>query len=219
MLAVFTAGCGGGDPASMEPTGATAQAGRESEHESRQSNFEIRTLSNRADLISDGDALVEVKVPKNVKMNKVTLTLNGQDVRAAFVANEDARTLRGVLTGLRVGENSFIAHANGHGEGRPSASLTITNHVRGGPVLLGSQTTPWICATPLPVAESGNTPGSNASGLTGVASTDGKCNIPTEYKVFYRTKIAGCSTVLPDPVPVPPPPAPQPASNCFQPYT
>ena len=43
-------------------------------------NFEIRTLSNRADLISDGDALVEVQVPKTVPMKKVTLTLNGADV-------------------------------------------------------------------------------------------------------------------------------------------
>ena len=44
-------------------------------------NFEIRTLSNRADLISDGDALVEVQVPKTVPMTKVMLTLNGADVQ------------------------------------------------------------------------------------------------------------------------------------------
>jgi hypothetical protein len=30
-------------------------------------NFEIRTLSNRADLISDGNALVEVSVPKTCR--------------------------------------------------------------------------------------------------------------------------------------------------------
>ena len=65
-------------------------------------NFEIRTLSNRADLVSDGDALVEVQVPKTVPMKKVTLTLNGADVGAAFVADEDKRTLRGVLTGIPV---------------------------------------------------------------------------------------------------------------------
>ena len=39
--------------------------------------------------------------------------------------------------GLVVGENLFVADANGLGEGRPFASLTITNHPRGGPVLLG----------------------------------------------------------------------------------
>ena len=78
--------------------------------------------------------------------------------------------------------------------------LTITNHPIGGPVLLGSQTTPWICATPTPVAESGNTPASNASGLSTFA-IDAQCNIATEYKLFYRTTTAGCSTALPDPSP------------------
>src|SRR6476620_1723291 len=76
-------------------------------------NFEIRTLSNRADLVSDGDALVEVQVPKTVPMKKVTLTLNGADVGAAFVADEDNRTLRGVLTGMAPGENTFVADSNG----------------------------------------------------------------------------------------------------------
>ena len=171
-------------------------------------------MSNRADLISDGDALVEVQVPKNVPMKKVTLTLNGADVGGAFVADEDARTLRGVLTRLVVGDNLFVADANGLGKGRPWASLTITNHVRGGPVLLGSQTQPWICATPTPVPASGNTPASNASGLTSFA-TDAQCNIATEYKLFYRTTTAGCSTTLPDPSP----PTPAPTNNCFKPYT
>ena len=67
-------------------------------------------------------------------------------------------------------------------------------------MLLGSQTTPWICATPTPVAASGNTPASNASGLTTFA-VDAQCNIATEYKLFYRTTTAGCSSALPDPSP------------------
>ena len=81
-------------------------------------------------------------------------------------------------------------------------------------MLLGAQTTPWICATPTPVAESGNTPASNASGLTTIA-VDAQCNIATEYKLFYRTTTAGCSTALPDPSP----PAAAPTNNCFKPYT
>ena len=39
------------------------------------SNFEIVSLSNRADLVSGGDALLEVRVPKNVPLNQVTLRL------------------------------------------------------------------------------------------------------------------------------------------------
>ena len=150
----------------------------------------------------------------NVPMQKVTLTLNGANVNAAFVADADARTFRGVLHDLVVGDNLFVADANGLGKGRPWASLTITNHPRGGPVLLGAQTTPWVCATPTPVAESGSTPASNASGLTTTA-VDAQCNIATEYKLFYRTTTAGCSSGLPDPSP----PAPPPANNCFKPYT
>jgi hypothetical protein len=177
-------------------------------------NFEIRTLSNRADLLSDGDALIEVRVPKTVPMKKVALTLNGADVNDEFVADESDRTLRGVLTGMTPGENTFVADSNGNGYGRPWASLTLTDHVRGGPILLASQTQPWICATPTPVAQSGNTPASNASGLSTFA-VDAKCNIATEYKLFYRTTAAPCSTALPDPSP----PATPPTNNCFKPYT
>ena len=177
-------------------------------------NFEIYTLSNRADLISDGNALVEVRVPKNVPMHKVMLTLNGADVRSSFVADDSARTFRGVLEGMEPGENVFVADANGQGRGRPWASLTITNHVRGGPILLGSQAMPWVCATPTPVPQSGNTPASNASGLSTFA-VDAQCNIATEYKLFYRTTTPGCSTGLPDPSP----PAAPPTNNCFKPYT
>jgi hypothetical protein len=148
--------------------------------ESTPANFEIVTLSNRADLISGGDALVEVRVPQNVPLKKVTLTLNGYDVTAAFVTNATARTMRGVLSGLVVGENQFLADSNGNGNGRPRATLTILNHPIGGPVLLGSQTTPWVCATPTPVAESGNTPRSNASGLTTFA-VGAKC-LQTQFR-------------------------------------
>src|SRR6267142_5461758 len=176
-------------------------------------NFEILTLSNRADLISGGNALVEVRVPKTVPLKKVTLWLNGHQVTAAFRSDEAARTMRGVLTGLVVGENEFLADSNGNGNGRPRATLTITNHPIGGPVLLGSQTTPWICATPTPVAESGNTPASNASGLP-TSAVDAQCNIATDYKLFYRTTTPGCSSALPDPSP----PASAPTNNCFKPY-
>lgn len=205
VVAALVAGCGGGESAPSEAAQARTEL--------PPFNFEIRTLSNRADLVSDGNVLVEVDVPKNVPMHQVTLKLNGTDVGSAFASDATTRKMRGVLTGLALGENLFVADANGNGKGRPWASLTITNHARGGPVLLGSQPQPWVCATPTTVPPSGNTPGSNASGLTTFA-VDAQCNIATEYKLFYRTTVAGCSTALPDPSA-----APVPANNCFQPYT
>ena len=201
--------CGGGGDSGTSATTVSPEAAQLPPF-----NFEIRTLSNRADLVSDGDVLVEVLAPKTVPMQKVKLLLNGVDITATFKADDDKRTFRGLVTGLVVGDNLLVADSNGQGKGRPYATLKITNHPRGGPVLLGSQAGPWVCATPTPVAESGNTPASNASGLSTFA-TDAKCNIATEYKLFYRTTTAGCSSALPDPSP----PAAPPANNCFKPYT
>ena len=90
-------------------------------------NFDIATLSNRADLISGGDALVEISVPHNVPLHQVRVLLNGVDVTAMFQTDATARTMRGVVTGLAVGTNTLIADSNGRGNGRPRASLTITN--------------------------------------------------------------------------------------------
>ncbi|HZT63221.1 MAG TPA: DUF6351 family protein, partial [Burkholderiales bacterium] len=98
------------------------------------SNFEIVSLSNRADLVSGGDALLEVRVPKNVPLNQVTLRLNGRAVTGAFVTIAAARTLRGVVTGLVDGDNEFVAEAHGHGHSEAQARLRITNHPIGGPV-------------------------------------------------------------------------------------
>ena len=222
--AIVLAACGGGDGVATD-TRATAAATHDASAQDfggQRSQFVIRTLSNRADLISDGDALVEVQVPHNVRLDRVKVKLNGNDVSASFVANASAQTLRGVVKGLKVGKNELAVQSkpgqgDGHGFGHDNdddASLTITNHPRGGPVLLGSQTQPWICATPTPVAQNGNTPASNASGLTTFA-VDAQCNIATEYKLFYRTTTVGCSSALPDPSP----PAAPPTNNCFKPYT
>ena len=66
----------------------TAQAGEEP------SNFEIATLSNRADLISGGDALVEVRVPKNVPPNGVRLSLPSRVIRVGYRRWPSAPTAR-----------------------------------------------------------------------------------------------------------------------------
>ena len=170
----------------------------------------ITTLSNRADLVSGGSVLVEISVPAEANASMVTVDVNGSDVSSSFSVTASGR-LRGVLRNLRNGDNAVTATPAGN---FVAARLTVTSHPIGGPVLIGTQTQPWVCATPAPVAAVGNTPGSNASGLT-TSATDAQCNIATEFKLFYRTTTAGCSTALPDPNP----PAAAPTNNCFKPYT
>jgi len=171
----------------------------------------LRTLSNRADLVSGGSVLVEVVLPAGVEDAQLRVHVDGTDVTSAFATRADGRIV-GLVSGLQNGANTVTATAdNGSFKG---ARLVVTNHPANGPVLLSSQIAPFVCATPTAVAENGNTPGSNASGLT-TAATDAQCNIATEYKLFYRTTTAGCSTALPDPSP----PATPSATACFKPYT
>ena len=171
----------------------------------------ITTLSNRADLVSGGSALVEINLPAGANVSSLVVDLDGTNISSTFVSGSDGRIL-GVVKGLKTGTNTLRAQAS---DGQfAGATLTITNAPIGGPVLLAAQTTPWVCATPTAVAASGNTPASNGSGL-GTSATDAQCNIATEFKLFYRTTTAGCSTALPDPTP----PAVAAANNCFKPYT
>jgi hypothetical protein len=180
-------------------------------------NFDIVTLTNRADLISGGDALVEVRVPSTIALDGVRLTLNGRDVTSSFQVNAAARTMRGVLTGLKEGGNQFVAETGKKGHGPQHAKLTINNHGIGGPVLSGEQITPFFCATPTPQPASETSPATNASGLSTFA-VDAQCNIATEAKVYYRSirtpgnQPTQCSMAMPDGGTTP--------SNefCFKPY-
>lgn len=158
-------------------------------------NFEIHSLSNRADLISGGDALIEVKVPEGVEPEKVVLLLNGRNVRASFEYDDASRTMVGLLRGLVEGSNRFVATVNGAVDGRPYASLAITNHSRGGPVFSGPQMQPWICATSTGEQQLVNVPGTSLSAVvttpvSGLASdpVDAKCNAASTFSYFYQPK-------------------------------
>jgi hypothetical protein len=170
---------------------------------------QIVPLSNRADLVSGGSAMVEIVMP-NPQASGLKVDVGGRDVTSAFAVRSDGR-IKGVITGLATGDNVVTASATGV----PAGRLTLTNHPIGGPVLLGSQATPWVCATPVAVAAVGNTPASNASGLT-TNAVDVQCNIATEFKLFYRTTNPCSTQVLPDPSPAG---TPTPANSCFQPFT
>jgi hypothetical protein len=102
----------------------------------------IVVLSNRADLISGGDALVQVELPARIDPSTVRVSLNGHDVTSAFAVRPDG-TYQGLVTGLVVGENDLMASVR---KG-PTVHLTITNHPSGGPVFAGPQVQPWICRT------------------------------------------------------------------------
>jgi hypothetical protein len=110
----------------------------------------ISVLSGRADLVSGGDALVQVDLPADWSADdtpaagtvaRPTVRIGRRDVANAFTFT-GPHTMVGLVTGLPLGRSVLeVSHA-GHG-----ARLVLTNHPLGGPVFAGPQIQPWACAT------------------------------------------------------------------------
>ena len=134
----------------------------------------IDVLSNRADLVSGGDALVRVR-PADA-----TVTVGDRDVTPVFGADGV-----GLVTGLRVGPNVVTASLP---DGR-GARITITNHPIGGPVFTGPQVQPWVCNTQNPPANSGTSPTVVPVGLG--PAQDAQCNTPPAISYVYKSVSMG----------------------------
>src|SRR5437868_8806494 len=132
--------------------------------------FSLSTLSTRPQLVSAGDVLVRVSVPREVSFSDVEVRLNGADVTASFQPDAGGDALVGLVTGLRDGENLLTAATR---RARPSheARLGLRNAPAYGPVFSGPHQRPWICETA-------------TSGL-GAPPASGPCVAATIYEWFY----------------------------------
>lgn len=147
---------------------------------SRFAGLEIKVLSNRADLVSGGDALVEIVLPNTTPVIDVRVDVDGRDVSSSFKRRADQRVV-GLIGELKDGANVVTARL-----GRAGARLTITNHPIGGPIFSGAQVQPWVCATPTAQPATETSTATNASGLS-TSAIDAQCNIASEDRLFYRT--------------------------------
>ena len=101
--------------------------------------LEIRVLSNRADLVSGGNARVAIEP---VPATPLRIELDGRDVGAAFALRANGH-YEGLLSDLALGRNLLrVQQADG-----AAAQIEITNHPSHGPVFSGPQVMPWFCAT------------------------------------------------------------------------
>jgi hypothetical protein len=145
-------------------------------------DFRIEVLSSRPDMVAGGDALVRVSVhDKHVKLSAVRVELNGANVTSAFAADKSARTLTGLVTGMRLGRNELEVDAKGKGKGRgrADAELKLINHAIEGPIISGPHEQPYACAT-----QSFNLP----AGLGNLGPTsDPNCHIPTRVDYLYKS--------------------------------
>ena len=131
-------------------------------------SLEVRVLSNRADLLSGGDALVEIDSPSNAATGlriAVSSAAGVHDVTPQFALRSNGK-IQGLVTGLPNGSSEIVASLNGR-----TARLAVTNHPIGGPIFAGPQVTPWICST-------------EQNGLG--PAKDAQCNAPSKVEWFYK---------------------------------
>lgn len=126
----------------------------------------IATLSSRADLVSGGDALVEIRSRAGASA-KVSVTVNDRDVSQAFHANAERKSLVGLVESLKVGRNMIVAKA-----GSQTARLDVTNYAITGPILSGEHLKPFVCNTV-------------QSGLG--EPLDADCSATTKVEYFYKS--------------------------------
>src|SRR4051812_31174219 len=124
-------------------------------------DLRITVLSNRADVISGGDALVQVVRPPDASGVPFKVMVGDRDATGRFGSDGV-----GLIDGLDNGPNVVTATLD---DGR-GARITITNHPIGGPVFAGAQVQPWICQS---------------------GAKDAQCNRPTVVSYQYMDASSG----------------------------
>ncbi|MFJ6570629.1 DUF6351 family protein [Streptomyces sp. NPDC091292] len=148
----------------------------------------IATVSARADMVTGGDVLVRVDVPRRFDPDDVRITRDGSDVTAEFTATgSEPGVLTGLVDSLREGSNRLVATV----PGRPGARavLQVRNHPSTGPVISGPHESPFMCGTQAFTLVDGSTLG---------PPLDEDCSIATRVDYAYRST-NGAVKALADP--------------------
>lgn len=147
---------------------------------------EIRVLSTRPDIVSGGDALIQVVAPAGVDASALRVSVDGRDVTSEFATRSDGR-FYGLVTGLKLGSNAVRADV----EGKDAATIDVTNFPIGGPVISGAQVMPWTCATKVASPTATNPDLGDP--------IDAQCNIAAPvYRYQYRTLAGAFAVYNPD---------------------
>jgi len=164
FLGAALAGCGGGSGSDQTSTPS------------------ISLLSSRPETVTDGSALVEVRVPHNDQLARTKVMIGGADVTTQF-RSTGSGAMVGLVSGLQPGRNNISAEVDGS-----TGSLSVINSSNSGPVFSGLQQTPWLCTTDRFTLPDGSNLG---------APTDASCNAPTKVLIMYMPVGSTTFKVLP----------------------
>ena len=135
--------------------------------------LELSVLSSRPDMVSGGDALLEIDLGGRGS-TAVGVTVNGQDVTAAFRQVQNGR-LVGLVEELEFGLNDVMVSVETDTANR---GLTLVNHPVAGPIFSGPHEEPFVCETDTFKLLSGETLG---------ASLDQDCSVARRVDYYYRS--------------------------------
>ena len=121
----------------------------------------IEVLSNRADLISAGDAMVRITLPDRAKTWTPRVLIGNRKVVTGQLERTSPTTMQGLVSGFKNGRNLLQVRL----KDGTAAGIIVTNHPQGGPVFAGPQIQPWICQK---------------------KAVDAQCNQPPEYAYYYK---------------------------------
>ncbi|WP_330177236.1 tannase/feruloyl esterase family alpha/beta hydrolase [Streptomyces sp. NBC_01498] len=167
----------------------------------------VETVSTRPSVVTGGDVLVRVGVPRGIDPGDVRITRDGTDVTEAFtpdgagagpgpgpgaIAGAGSRALTGLVTSLREGRNRLVAAVPGRPGAR--AALTVRDHPATGPVISGPHERPFVCGTERFTLVDGSTLG---------PPLDADCSVTTRVDHAYRST-DGTVKPLADPASRPP---------------
>lgn len=111
-------------------------------HQTGGDGIAIKVLSSRNDVVSGGDALIEID-SQTADVARLAIKLNGADVTKSFQHRDGPKQVRGLVSGLKTGENILeVSPPQGN-----AARLAITNWPITGPIISGPHETPFICMT------------------------------------------------------------------------
>jgi hypothetical protein len=142
-------------------------------------HLELSVVSSRPELVSGGDARVEVAVPDKIALGAVTVELKGADVTAAFGPDpEGNHQLEGVVTGLPEGPSTLVASVGKGTSRQEHYEMELVNHSIDGPMFSGPRQDPFFCSTAAHRAK---------VGLGAVTPALGTCQTGMVVRYVYRS--------------------------------
>src|SRR6185436_7305752 len=113
-------------------------------------------------------------------LDKVTVRLNGNDVTAALHRDAATHTLMGLVSGLKMGENTLEVFGDSD-RAKPDEKLMLKNYPITGPVFSGPQEQPFLCQT-----QDFKLPDDQPLG----APLDANCSVKTVVTYVYKSTTA-----------------------------